>query len=273
MSRTDQNAKALLLSAGFGTRLRPWTDGLPKCLMPIGSKPILGWWLDKLLASGIAEIIVNTHYKSELVEKYISTHPAREKIVIAHEEVLLGTAGTLKKHQDFFAGSPAMMIHGDNFSSLDINAFIGAFVNRPTNCHLTMATFTTDTPKSCGILEFDRDGIVQAFHEKVENPPGFNANGAVYLFDDVVMDFVRRLQGDILDFSIQVLPNFVGQINAISAGDYHVDIGTVANWQKANSLVSASGIGSDFYLRKLDLCDSVVTEIEAVVRDSQRAQL
>ena len=63
--------KALLLSAGYGTRLRPLTYSLPKCLVNIGGKPLLGHWIDKLECLGCEEAIINTHYLSEQVKNYL----------------------------------------------------------------------------------------------------------------------------------------------------------------------------------------------------------
>ena len=63
--------KALLLAAGMGTRLRPLTNNIPKCLVEIGEKPILGIWLENLSKAGCEEVIINTHYLSEKVEEYL----------------------------------------------------------------------------------------------------------------------------------------------------------------------------------------------------------
>ncbi len=256
--------RALLLSAGFGTRLQPLTNHLPKCLMPIGQKPILGWWLDNLLAANVDRVLVNSHYKADLVENYLKTHTASEKFELAYERELLGTAGTLKKHQDFFKDSAVLLIHGDNFSSIDLHTFYQDFQKRPPGCHITMATFITDTPKTCGIVETDSRGVVQAFFEKVENPPSANANGAVYFLDQTVLDFVCALPGEVLDFSTQVLPNFVGQINVSPVPGYHIDIGSVQNWRKANHVVATpkSLDLSEYYLRHLSIDESVISELE-----------
>lgn len=269
MPHTDSvpRVNALLLSAGLGTRLRPLTDHLPKCLMPIGQKPILGWWLDKLVNLPTQKILINTHYKANLVELYLNTRSDRDKFEMAYEPVLLGTAGTLKKHRETFTGAATLLIHGDNFSSLDIPTFYHDFESRPHGCHITMATFITDQPETCGIVETDSSGIVRGFHEKVKNPPGFNANGAVYLMDDVAFDFVCNLPGEVLDFSTQVLPHFVGKINVSPVRGYHIDIGSIHNWCRANRLVKTSGpIPKDsYYLRNLSINDSIISQLETTL--------
>lgn len=258
-----QKIRALLLSAGFGTRLQPLTNHLPKCLMPIGQKPILGWWLEKLFSANVDHVVVNTHYKAELVQQYLDSHPDRAKLEMAYEKDLLGTAGTLKKHQGVFRDSAILMIHGDNFSSLDIHKFHADFQNRPEGCHMTMATFITDTPKTCGIVETDERGVVRAFHEKVDNPPSSNANGAVYMLDQTVLDFVCDLPGEVLDFSTQVIPHFIGKMNVSPVIGYHIDIGSIQNLRKANQVVPSAGTLShkDFYLRHLSLNEPAISEL------------
>lgn len=266
MPHTEDSKKvrALLLSAGFGTRLQPLTNHLPKCLMPIGQKPILGWWLDQLFTANVDRIVINTHYKSELVERYLSSVPSRGKLELSNEVDLLGTAGTLKKHRAVFRDASTLLIHGDNFSSIDLKKFFQDFQNRPTGCHITMATFITDTPKTCGIVETDEHGVVQAFHEKVDNPPSSNANGAVYFLDQTVLDFVCALPGDVLDFSTQVLPHFIGKINVSPVGGYHIDIGSIQNLRKANNLLHEidGKADGDFYLRHLELNESVISALK-----------
>ena len=64
--------RALLLAAGLGTRLQPLTDQWPKCLMPIGERPLLEYWLETLWRSGISEVLVNLHHLPEIVEIFLA---------------------------------------------------------------------------------------------------------------------------------------------------------------------------------------------------------
>ena len=63
--------RAVLLAAGLGTRLRPLTDTIPKCLVPIKGKPLLDIWCETLLAAGVEKVLVNTHYKHQVVEEHL----------------------------------------------------------------------------------------------------------------------------------------------------------------------------------------------------------
>ena len=89
-----------------------------------------------------------------------------------------------------------------------------------------MMTFKTDAPQSCGIVELNSRGVVQQFHEKVDNPPGDLANAAVYIFEPTVISFLASLGRDIVDISTEVLPAYLGRIQTFLNEDYHRDIGT-----------------------------------------------
>lgn len=218
--------KAVLLAAGLGTRLRPLTDMVPKCLADIDGRPLLDYWIELLSGAGVRDILVNLHYLPDQVRQYVKTcaHPARISWVF--ERRLLGTAGTLVRNRAFFGDEPVLLAHADNLSFFDVRAFIRCFDSRPDHVAMTMMTFRTDTPSTCGIVEIDASGIVHRFHEKVENPPSNLANAAVYILGQEVVHFAASLGKRVLDMSTEVLPDFLGRINTWHNDVYHRDIGT-----------------------------------------------
>lgn len=218
--------RALLLAAGLGTRLRPITDYVPKCLVPIHGKPLLEYWLDMLLPNGIERVLVNTHYLPDPVRAFVAGSPWRESVDMVHEEVLLGTGGTVLKNRDFLDGGPFLVAHADNLTRFDVEAFIRAHANRPFGIDLTMMTFDTDVPQSCGIVELDGREVVIGFHEKVATPPGNHANAAVYIFEPSVIDYLASTGEEVIDISTEVLPRYLGRMLAFHNSDYHRDIGT-----------------------------------------------
>lgn len=218
--------RALLLAAGLGTRLRPITDHVPKCLVPIHGKPLLGYWLDMLLPNGVDRVLVNTHYLPEAVREFVAASAWRDSIEMVHEEVLLGTGGTVLRNRDFLGGGPFMVVHADNLTRFDVGAFIRAHADRPDGVDITMMTFDTDVPKSCGIVELDARGVVVRFHEKVAKPPSNHANAAVYIFEPSVIDILASLNKAVIDISTEVLPRYLGRMQAFHNLDYHRDIGT-----------------------------------------------
>ncbi len=218
--------RALLLAAGLGTRLRPITDHVPKCLVPIHGKPLLEYWLDMLLPSGIDRVLINTHYLPLVVRAFVAGSRWRDSIDMVHEEELLGTGGTVLRNRDFLARGPFMVVHADNLTRFDVKAFIRAHADRPAGVDITMMTFDTDMPQTCGIVELDERGVVIRFHEKVANPPSNHANAAVYIFEPSVIDFLASLGKEVIDISTEVLPRYLGRMQAFHNSDYHRDIGT-----------------------------------------------
>ncbi len=225
--------RALLLAAGLGTRLRPLTNTIPKCLVPIHGKPLLGYWLEMLGDAGVQPILINLHYFADSVRDYLNSGEFSQKISTVYEDRLLGTAGTLHKNREFFGNEPVMLVHADNLSKFEVDAFIQAHYKRPAGCEITMMTFTTTTPQSCGIVEIDERGVVQAFHEKVANPPGDMANGAVYIVDPSIFNYLESLDKEFIDFSTEVIPSFIGRINTFQNDVYHRDIGTLESYEAA----------------------------------------
>lgn len=218
--------KAILLAAGLGTRLHPLTRTVPKCLVSINGRALLDIWFERLVRSGIEKILVNTHHLAGVVEQHMAQSPWRDAVVLSHESHLLGTAGTLIAHVDFVGNDRVMLVHADNLSVFDIEAFLSRHEHRPVGCEMTMMLFRTDSPASCGVVELDGRGVVVGFHEKVSNPPSNLANGAVYIIEP---DFVRALasrQPRPTDFSTEVIPDCLGRIFTYENSLYHRDIGT-----------------------------------------------
>jgi mannose-1-phosphate guanylyltransferase len=227
--------RAILLAAGLGTRLRPITNTIPKCLVSIHGKPLLQIWLERLTEVGVGSFIINTHYLSEQVKNFIEVSKFSDQVELVSEPELLGTAGTLIKNVDFFQGEDGMVIHADNYCLADLNAFIETHENRPDICVMTMMTFHTDNPSSCGIVELDKKGVVVDFYEKVECPPSNLANGAIYILSKELISNLKSQYSDVKDISTELIPRLKGRIYSYFNKEYFVDIGTVDSYEKANN--------------------------------------
>ncbi|MCX6838543.1 MAG: nucleotidyltransferase family protein [Verrucomicrobia bacterium] len=226
---------ALLLAAGFGTRLRPLTDHTPKCLVEINGRPLLDYWLQDLHAAGVTEFVINTHHLSETVRSYVRQHALAPLIRIVHENHLLGTAGTLLANADFLKRGTTLIAHADNLCVCSWRDFLQSHQNRPANTLISMMTFRTDAPSQCGIVELDANGIVQGFHEKVVDPPGNLASAAVYLNEPEMLEFMQSLGPDVTDLSTQILPLLLGRIATWQNHEILIDIGTPERLAMARS--------------------------------------
>lgn len=226
--------RALLLAAGIGTRLRPLTNQLPKCLVPIHGRPLLDYWLEALISQGIEKILINTHYLEQVVRQYLNESAWLPYIELAHEETLLGTGGTVLRNQNFFQGEAFFMAHADNLTIFDLTKFLEQHVVRPKGTEITMMIFKSPAPQSCGVVELDSQQVVQGFYEKVSNPPSNLANAAVYIIEPSVVAWMETLGKTQLDLSTEVIPHYLGKIFTYENTIYHRDIGTMDSWTEAN---------------------------------------
>ena len=221
--------RALLLAAGLGTRLDPLTRYLPKCLMPLHGRPLLDHWLEKLSGLGVVEFVVNTHHHADLVEDYVSGSRFADSVTLAHEAELLGTSGTIRLHAEFLAVDDSLVLHADNFCEDDLSGLIAAHQSRPDGCILTMLTFRSSDPSSCGIVETDGRGVMTALHHKISSPPSDRANAATYVFTPELVGLVVR-DTEVFDFSAETLPKLVRRAITHHTELPFTDIGTIPEY-------------------------------------------
>jgi NDP-sugar pyrophosphorylase family protein len=89
--------KAMLLAAGFGTRLRPFSYLLPKAMIPVLNRPLIGWIVEHAMAAGVRELIVNLHHFPHAIENYLLAAFPLATFAFSHEPELLGTGGGVRK--------------------------------------------------------------------------------------------------------------------------------------------------------------------------------
>lgn len=195
--------------------------------MPLSSKEtIIDNWINKLLKIKVKNIYINTHYKHEQVAKYLKTNYGK-KIIILFEKKILGTAGTLIQNYKKFKNDELIIIHGDNYSEQSLKEFYKAHLNFK-NENFTMMAHKTDSPKTCGIIKTNKKKILIEFHEKVKNPPGNLANSAIYILPQYVLKEISKLNSNYYkDFSINIIPNYIGRINVFKTDKYFADIGSL----------------------------------------------
>jgi mannose-1-phosphate guanylyltransferase len=200
--------------------------------VPINGKPLLDIWCESLLAAGVTRLLINLHYKSELVQQHISTSKYVKSVETIFEPQLLGTAGTLNANRQFFEGQDGILLHADNYCEADIKQLIDAHMNRPSICDLTMLAFRTQTPHTCGILEVDDQKILKQMYEKSHDDHGNLANAAIYVLSKKLIDELR----DETDFSNEVIPKYFGRALVIETSETFIDIGTPESYALAQQV-------------------------------------
>jgi len=225
--------KAFLLAAGLGTRLRPLTDTIPKCMLPIQGKPLLSWWFDLLHKRQVTEVMVNTHYLPEKVRLFIREYNARKTGLVVHEfyeETLLGSGGTVYANEDFIGQDEDFLIcYADNLTDINLTEML-RFHDTHTGL-LTMALFRADRPEQCGIAEMDQNNLITGFAEKPQHPKGNLANAGIYIVRREIFKAVSP--PPFADFGKDILPCLIGRMYGYPMREYLIDIGTPDNYEKA----------------------------------------
>jgi mannose-1-phosphate guanylyltransferase len=114
--------KAAILAAGLGTRLRPLTDLVPKTLLPILNRPLLGMLLAQLEDAGFFQAAVNTHHLGEQVQRFLAGRPWSLNLSISPEPELLGTGGGLRQLGEILRAEKFLTLNGDILTDLDLAA-------------------------------------------------------------------------------------------------------------------------------------------------------
>ncbi len=106
--------RAMIMAAGLGTRMRPLTDSLPKPLVKVHGKSLIDYSLDRLVAVGVESIVVNIHYKADLLKKHLSKRKDVEIRISEETDELLGTGGGVVKALEFFDDEPFFILNSDS---------------------------------------------------------------------------------------------------------------------------------------------------------------
>ena len=224
--------KAFLLAAGLGTRLRPITDEVPKCMLPIGGMTLLDIWLHSLAKVGVSEVLVNLHHLADVVRAHLATRDGPPAVRLVEEPHLLGSAGTLLANRGFVAGEDMFLaVNADNLTDFDPRILIDA--HRDGGAVATLSLFQAPDPTRCGIVEVD-DGRVVGFVEKPAHPTSDLANAGIYAFHPGVLDLIEPPFPK--DIGYHLLPALVGKARAVPmTGCYFIDIGTPAALARARA--------------------------------------
>ncbi len=201
--------KAMILAAGKGIRLRPYTDQRPKCMIPIGGKPILEHTIEWLVKYGFREIIINLYYLPEVVEDYFGNGERWGiRIYYSIEEQLLGTAGGVKHVEGFFDG-PFLVWYGDNLSTCNLKRLYQ--FHKVKGGLGTIVLHHRDEVSQSGIVSLNGDDRIVLFQEKPMPERAFSnwVNAGIYLLEREVLNYISSNQFS--DFAQDVFPLMLGK--------------------------------------------------------------
>ncbi len=242
--------KAFLLAAGLGTRLRPLTYSVPKCIVLVNKKPLIQYWLESFYQYGIRDVLVNLHYRPELVKNAISKireenpHLRKIEIVFAEEDSLLGTSGTIKQNEWFIEGESKFFVcYGDNLTDMDLAQLDRLHCMNYSRC--SIALIKSHNPREKGVVEIDEHNRIISFVEKPELPRSDLTSAGIYCLNPSVVDDIPE---GVSDFGRDVFPQLVanGGMKGFDINfSYFWDIGSLETYREAQRVMRGLGIEID----------------------------
>jgi mannose-1-phosphate guanylyltransferase len=222
--------KAFLLAAGIGSRLRPITDTMPKCMVTIDDQPLVDIWFDAFNRAGVDEVLVNLHHLPDVVRRHVAARTGPPAVRLVFEPELLGSAGTLLANRRWVAGESFFLVcNADNLTNFELGDLIEQ--HRAGNTVATLTAFHSESPSAGGVLEVDETGRMTGFTEKPAQPTSDLVNAGIYAFNPAVLDKIRR--GPPADIGYHLLPALVGQARVVPVESYFRDIGTPGAYRQA----------------------------------------
>jgi mannose-1-phosphate guanylyltransferase len=226
--------KAFLLAAGLGTRLYPLTQTTPKCLVPVGGRPLLAYWVDLLAYHGFTDVLVNLHHLPDQVTAFLDQLETDIRFEPFFEPELLGSAGTVRENRAFAGDAPFLVAYADDLTDANLSALMAA--HSPTGPMLTMALFEAPEPHRCGIAELDAAGTIVSFEEKPAAPKSSLANAGLYVSDGRLFDVIPDETP--ADFGRHVLPRLIGRMRGYRLTESLIDVGTPESYAAAQRTVA-----------------------------------
>lgn len=198
--------KAMLLAAGFGTRLRPITDSLPKCMVRVAGKPVLQWNIEFLRSQGIVDLVINLHRHPQAVVDYFQDGASLGvRLNYSYEPELMGTAGAVWAARRFFLQDRFIVLYADNLINCNLKALLSLHLNN--NSALTMALFRRQDVSTSGVVQLNDQGKIVAFEEKPGKDEMLShwVNAGLFLCEaSLLLQYITP--GRPSDFGYDVLP-------------------------------------------------------------------
>lgn len=250
--------KALILSGGSGTRLRPFSHSMPKQLMPIANRPVLEHVLARVAELGVTEIgIVVGQRGQEIAQALGGTLRSGARITYIPQEQPLGLAHCVAVARGFLGDDDFVMFLGDNMLSHGVTAIAEEFRRHRPACQLVLSKVSD--PRQFGVAETDSSGTVTRLEEKPASPRSDLAVVGVYFFTSAVHEAVAAIG-----------PSSRGELEITHAIQWLIDHGHSVRAAEYSGNWSDTGRLEDVLECNRDMLDGLAREITGEVDDDSR---
>jgi glucose-1-phosphate thymidylyltransferase len=263
--------KALVLSGGKGTRLRPLTFTCAKQLIPVANKPILGYVLDQIAETEITEVgLITAPETGNYVKEYVKNGSEWNFNVTYIPQEPLGLAHAVKTAQKFLGQDPFIMRLGDNLTGQGVNTLIQKF--KKENLDSLIVLKEVDDPSRFGIAQLDNKGNIIKLIEKPKTPIGNLAIIGTYLFSNKVHKAIEHIKpswrGELeITDTIQEMINMGFKVKAEILNSWWIDTG------KKDDILSANAKILDEYIKR-DIKGNIKnSNVEGRVRIDEEAKI
>ncbi len=232
---------AMILAAGLGTRLKPYTNNKPKALVEINGQPLLHWAIQSLIRQGFERLVVNVHHFGDQVIGYLKkvNQPNVEILISDERQLLLNTGGGIKKAMDIFDNEPFLIHNTDILTNLDVAALYRHHIKNNS-----LATLAVRHRESSRYLLFDKYGNLCGWRNAKTGAlkkcqPVAPAEELAFSGIHVIDPRLRWYMPDEMVFSIIDVYLTAGRYEKISSFDHSssfwMDVGRVADLEKARA--------------------------------------
>ena len=238
----------MILAAGLGSRLRPLTTHLPKPLVPILNRPLLGYLIRQVRQAGIHEIAINLHYRGEQIRSWLGRgEQLGVEVTYSEEAELLGSAGGVQRMRQFFGNEPVLIVHGDILFDVDLSAVIQYHLSRAALA--TIVLHPAHHRYNYGKIKVNAHGQIAQFVDQqlpwVSGPLTETLFTGVQILDPAVLDAismagVSALTADVYPALLRNPSRLYGYL----MHGYWSDIGTPRRYWETNMDAVSGRVGS-----------------------------
>lgn len=231
-----ESMKAMVMSAGVGSRLDPLTREIPKPLIPIANKPVMDILFENLVKIGVKDVICNTYYLADKIIKRYQNNNLGINFNYIKEVELSGTAGGVKKCQHFFdKNSSFIVLSADGLSNVDLEKAVKIHKNSDAIATIGIKQIPREEVSHFGVVVTDEQGYITEFQEKpsVDEAKSNYINTGIYIFDYKVFEYIP--ENTFYDFAKNVFPKLLAEraINTFEVDAYWTDIGTIEQYKQS----------------------------------------